>query len=652
VAGFGWSDSISITNFNLYYFMLKNINALSGVSAENFRVEQYITLSLQVTPDNDSYLLTVREEPEMGSFKFVNNLNDMMIFLSQDPEKLRVNVTELSIQPQTWKYYSWPTSINNKRSLYMRVLRLSTKQITDIIEVDFEKPSYSYNVLGTRFYHNRERSGGTMVFKFSFIFDQKEKMKQLRKTTINVPYLGLSIIGGKRENRRELLFMSITEMKVTLEAFDKISKTRLKIGYFNIDNNHEYISYYPMVLSPKYSYESMKRHGLNHIDVYIKQLNKEQTHPKGSTVINMIDVKIIGNLIKIEESFIHFALAALDEMVQESKISNDFILKGQMRSIDIDPNQHLDYKIDLAAKALQNYKMVPADSRQPSQLYINELAICEHDITFSLKRERGDDPKAALNRYSAYLKSYGFDYMISLEDVEINFKKFILPNDLYPIQILQKEVINQYKNNAIESALASMLDLNILGNPRKIGREIRTGFEDLVNKPADRLDQNNSVANLSKGVVEGTGSLARHTAMGTLGGVSTITGTVGNLTSGLTMDKRYMFERQKLKSAQVNKDMGTMTLGLKQLGFSLKDSVTGIFTKPVELTEKEGILGAIKGSFIGISGLITKPITGLFDFASTLTGGARKAMDKTNLTPSTVRVRNPRAFYGTNSYIK
>jgi vacuolar protein sorting-associated protein 13A/C len=469
---------------------------------------------------------------------------------------------------------------------------------------------------------------------------------------LNVPYLGLSIVGGKRENRRELLFISLTEMKASIQFYDKISKIKLQIAYFNIDNNHEFISYYPMVFSPKYSYENLKRHGLNHIDVFIKMLNKEEAHPKGSTIINKIDFKIVGNLIKIEESFIHFSLAALDEMVQESKISNDFIKKGQIRYLEIDPNDKIDYKIDLANKSMQNYKMIAPENRQPSQLYINELAICEHDITFSLKRERGDDPKAALNKYSKYLKSYGFDYMISLEDLEINFKPFILPNDLYPIQTLQKEIVNQYKNNAIQSALASMLDLNILGNPRRITREIRTGFDDLVNKPAERLEQKNSFASLSKGVAEGTGSLARHTAMGTLGGVSTITGTVGNLTSGLTMDKRYMYERQMLKTTQVNKDMGTMTIGLRQLGFSLKDSVAGVFTKPVEMTEKEGIIGAIKGSFIGISGLITKPITGLFDFASTLTGGAKKALDTTHLTPSTVRVRNPRAFYGTNSYIK
>lgn len=632
--------------------MLKSIfNPTSPVDG-NFVIEKYITMSLQVTLEQDSYLLTVSEESEMGSFKFVNNLDGMIIFLSQDQRKLRANVAELNLPPQTWRYYSWPSTFSKKRSLFMRVLKESTRQLTDIIEVDYEKSSNSYNILGTRFYHNRELSGGSMIFKFSYIFDQQEQTRQLRTTTLNIPYLGFSIVGGKRENRRELLFMSLTEMRVRLEYYDKFIKTEVKITYFNIDNNSEFICYYPMLFSPKYSYESMKRHGLHHIDLFVKSLSKDEVHPKGSTVINKIDFKIIGNQVKIEESFIHIALSALDSMVQDSKISNSFIKKGQLRDLEIDPEANLDYKIELAEKAQENYKRIAVQEKQPSQLYLNEMAVCEHDINISLKRERGDDPRAALNKYSKYLKSVGFDYMISIEDLEILFNKFILPNELYPIQTVQKELINTYKNNGIQSAITSMLDLNILGNPRRVAREIRVGFDDLVDKPAEGLKQTNSVVGLSKGVAQGTGSLARHTAMGTLGGVSTITGTVGNLTSGLTLDKRYMYERQKLKAAQVNRDMGTMTLGLKQLGFSLKDSVAGVFTKPVEMTEKEGIFGAIKGSFIGLSGLITKPITGLFDFASTVTGGAKKAMDNTNLTPATMRVRNPRAFYGKNSYIK
>ena len=97
--------------------------------------------------------------------------------------------------------------------------------------------------------------------------------------------------------------------------------------------------------------------------------------------------------------------------------------------------------------------------------------------------------------------------------------------------------------------------------------------------------------------------------------------------------------------------MGTMNQSLRQLGFSMKESVAGLFTKPAEMSEKEDIWGAIKGSFIGIGGLITKPVTGILDFASTLTRGAKDNLD-TNQALSTVRVRNPRAFYGKTSFIK
>ena len=635
--------------------MIKNIFDKTKDIVQGFEVEKYITLSLQVTPENASYLLTLKREPQMGSFKFVNNLDDMVVFLSQDSQKLVNGLAEVAMQPQTWAYYSWPSTFSKERKLYMMVLSLKLGKRSDIFELHYSDTFRSYDLLGLRIYHNADMSGASLILRFSYILDQKEKRKLMSSIKVVVPYIGISAIGGRRENRHELIFISLTELTVKRTTFDKMTKTIAKIRYFNIDNNSESLAYYPILFGPKYSYEAIKRNDWQHIDFYLKNMNTDKNNPN-MTILNRIDLRLIGNILKIEESFLHTVLFALDDYMKEKSIMNEFFKGNQLRLIERNPDLDKDFKEDLLSIPDKNYRSIPGrlamQPKEQNKTYVNEMFVSEHDLTVSFKKEPDDDPKAALNQYSAYLKSLGFDYVFSIDGLNLSFGKFVLPNDIYPIQTVQKEITKQYRNQAITSAIASLLDLNILGKPRTFAREINVGVSDLVNEPADALQNQKSAIGLSKGVGQGASSFGRHVAIGTLGSVSAITGSLANFTSKLTLDPEYNRERNRVKSIQANQSMSEMNKGLNQLGFSMKDSVAGVFNRPVEMAEDEGPFGAIKGSFMGLGGLIIKPITGLLDFASSATGNLRKRLDYDALEASVTRVRNPRAFYGENSYIK
>lgn len=653
IAGFEWSDKVNLNSLNLHYFMLKTkLEKLIEIPRYGFKLEDFVTLCIEVSNQDDSHLITIRRESEKGSFKFVNNLDDMIVFLSHDPMKLDSKIAEVCLYANTGNtHYSWPASQGKEKDLYMKVMNIKTEKITDVIRVENSQTTWSYDLLGTRVYHEAEMVGGSLQCTFSYFPRTKKDRNIKSETTLNIPFLGLSLIGGLRENRRELLFVSFTDMQVKAETYEKTKKFKIRIRYFNIDNNSEYLSYYPIFFSPKFSLENLRSRGDNHFDLYVAILNKTDENDK-MTIIKKVDLKMIGNIFKIEESFIHFALSALDSAVKENKISAAFMLKQQVREVEIDPDLNKDYRDELIKATQNNFKKMEMQATQPATTYINSLLISDFDLSLSFKRERGDESKAALNKYSKYIQTYGF-LLFSIEDLNLYFNPFMLQNNIYPLQTVKNEVINQYKSDAIRTGLTSMLDLNLLGNPSKIARELKLGVDDLVNKPSEMAEEdNNSFFGLAKGVAQGTKSMAKHTAMGTLGAVSTITGTLANMTSNLSMDTQYIRERNRIRSAQANRDMNTMTQGLRHLGFSLKDSVAGIFTKPAEMAEKEDVWGAIKGSFIGVGGLITKPITGIMDFTSTITRGARDGLDTEKLEPSTMRVRNPRAFYGKTSLVK
>lgn len=649
MAGYEWSNKIQINKPNLTYFMVKNVFDKPSTSVEGFVIEKYLTLSLEVTVQYSSYLLIVRREECQGSFKISNDLDDMTIFISHNQQKLLQNVAEVALAPLSFAYYSYPTTREPRTELFAQFYSQKTKMKGPILKVEHHGQVVSFDILGVRLYASSRMSGVTKKIYFSYIVSDNEGHKRLKSvTSVEIPHLGISLIAGRRGFRKEILYMSMHEVDLKKEMFERDSSTHLKIRYFGIDNNCETISYYPILFSPKYSYENMRRMNWHHIDLYLLSVTPDPNKPTDKSIMKKIDVKLIGNVLKIEESFLHLMLQALEDSNKQHQIMNDIIMKGKVKSLQRNTDDLVDYKDKVLLMAANNFRTYDLKNITKATTYVNEMKISEHDFSISFKREPGDQAKAALNRYSKYLKSVGFDYVFSIEDLTLDFNKFSLENNLYPMPTVQQEVINQYKKDGIQSGIASILDLNLLGNPRKFAKEIKSGISDVVTKP----DTGNQQGNLGQGVADGAGSLARHTAIGTLGSVSKITGTVANMTSKLTFDTEYIKERNKLKSEKAHGVMNDMSEGMNQLGFSVKDSITGVFTRPVEMAEKEGLLGAIKGSFIGLGGLFIKPITGILDFASGGTQQLKAGVDYDHLAPPNKRIRNPRAFYGDLSLIK
>ena len=70
--------------------MIKNVFDQTPNIVEGITIERFLTLSVQITYLwNATHLLTVRREPEQGAFKIMNNLDDIILFFSQDPFKLQ-----------------------------------------------------------------------------------------------------------------------------------------------------------------------------------------------------------------------------------------------------------------------------------------------------------------------------------------------------------------------------------------------------------------------------------------------------------------------------------------------------------------------------------------------------------------------------------
>ena len=82
------------------------------------------------------------------------------------------------------------------------------------------------------------------------------------------------------------------------------------------------------------------------------------------------------------------------------------------------------------------------------------------------------------------------------------------------------------------------------------------------------------------------------------------------------------------------------------------DGVVGFFSHPYQHGKRDGAAGILKGSTIGIAGVIIKPLTSVFDAASKTAEGLTNTATYFDDHPNTLRMRDIRAFYENSRYIK
>jgi len=98
-------------------------------------------------------------------------------------------------------------------------------------------------------------------------------------------------------------------------------------------------------------------------------------------------------------------------------------------------------------------------------------------------------------------------------------------------------MIHHYKSNCMNQLYKVVGSLNIIGNPLGLFRNIKTGFVDLYEKPAEGFVK--GPAEWGKGLAKGAGSLVAHSVGGIFDTVSKITGTVSGGLAILVFDKEF-----------------------------------------------------------------------------------------------------------------
>ncbi|CAI5945627.1 unnamed protein product, partial [Closterium sp. NIES-65] len=239
------------------------------------------------------------------------------------------------------------------------------------------------------------------------------------------------------------------------------------------------------------------------------------------------------------------------------------------------------------------------------------------NVTLVMNPIKSDAPPPSGSSSEWHLRttasSAGFP-LISLTRAPLRLNSLVLDNAFQNQSTLQTYVLRHYGVQLLQGLHKILGSVELLGAPLSLVDNLATGVMDFFVEPASATTPEEFLS----GAVKGTVSLMKHSSYGVLHSISSLAGGIGSGFAKLTFDDSYIqrfSQRPEGTSQQVLR-------GAQDVGLGFVGAVTGLVLQPLEGARREGAVGAVKGVGKGVVGLVTKPLSGLLGFASTLTESA------------------------------
>lgn len=199
--------------------------------------------------------------------------------------------------------------------------------------------------------------------------------------------------------------------------------------------------------------------------------------------------------------------------------------------------------------------------------------------------------KQALNSFSeafgVSLKNFQ-NAAIKLNHIR-SFNVFGSSND-----ILQ-QIFELYKDRLLRNVLYIIGSIDLLGNPINVFNTLGTGVKDFFLKPAEGFSKGPLGA--GKGIIQGTGSLMKHSVQGAFGMSSKIASSMSKGLLTLMNDEEFINSEER-KESQPRHVIDGVSQGLKNAFTSIRSGIIGVVAEPVNGVKRKGTKGFFTVSLI------------------------------------------------------
>jgi VPS13, central RBG modules/Vacuolar-sorting-associated 13 protein, DH-like domain/VPS13-like, N-terminal/Vacuolar-sorting associated protein 13, adaptor binding domain/Vacuolar sorting-associated protein 13, extended-chorein/C2 domain/ATG2/VPS13, C terminal domain len=493
---------------------------------------------------------------------------------------------------------------------------------------------------------------GQVFVRVRRLYDPPAQFRPRLKLMAQVPQVGLSLIDNDPE---EVFYLSVDGTTFAMEDSPAKRTLQFQIFKFQLDNQ---------LLRPEFDIilaarpvRADKQRALIQVDV---NLQKAEAVPNVQ-VFTFASVHVGDMELKVEEALIWHTLAYVNGLTSTGvDTSSSPIVTGTTDATvdDVDAQlaimEHASATFGVESASTGNGSSSGAAgagtagaSSGPDKLYFShlQLALGTIHISFSANPAlRARFSRLSWNPLSMVLgvANTAGVVLTSIESLPLELGPLTITDAFGDYTTLLQPILEHYQHTAITQAYKVFGSLEILGDPIGLVNNVGSGLQDLFIEPAQGLASGN-VEDVGRGVIRGTGSLLRSTAIGVFSAGANITSGIGKGVSVFVSDE-YNAERQRdMRVDGQPTHLGTgVASGAKNFAKGIFAGVTGIVVDPFKGAKRDGVKGFFKGFVSGVTGVVTKPVLGAVDMANKTLLGVRNTVVMLEDKPVNVRARLPR----------
>ncbi|KAN0027586.1 hypothetical protein ACTFIU_010554 [Dictyostelium citrinum] len=447
----------------------------------------------------------------------------------------------------------------------------------------------------------------TLSDKISFQVSKYEEENLRQSFRIHFTGIGISVINA---NPTELLYVSIHDILCEYFISSFLQKLEMKITNIQVDNQLSKVTPY--------------------------------SHPVLLFADNLLpntpflQVRIMQELnIKVEEKFLYVLLDFFNSL-DFSFWTGNKKTKNTLHNMDMLTPM---YNEDIGEGFIDEMVARALPSIYGKKMYFESLDIepISMFLTFDLSNKSGSIASLEQAPMVKAFRRIGF-VIVSFQHAHIFLHGFSLSHAFGSNEELLAPIFNHYFSEGLSEVYKILGAFNLFGNPVGLVTNFGIGFKEFFVSMGKGLVGNSFTDSFG----QGSKSLAKHSVYGIFDSGAKLTGSAGKVLSTLSMDQRYILERQYIIGESPNTFMQGLILGGRAAKTAVYRGFSGFVRLPYEGGKEAGPKGVVKGIGKGTAGLVLKPIAAGFDFASKVSEGIKNS---TQLSIDRKRIRFPRPLF-------
>ncbi|KAI9302632.1 hypothetical protein BJ944DRAFT_290009 [Cunninghamella echinulata] len=417
--------------------------------------------------------------------------------------------------------------------------------------------------------------------------------------------IGVSVINKRNQ---EIAYMTIRDFSFTYTDSNLYQSLRMGIQWLQIDNQL-YGASYPILFYPT--------------TLPKKAPPNDNTHPAFHLALDKLKDTSLG--------VVYFKLFSVLLQEMSFEIDED-LLFALMEFAQFDTTHQDNDSIDTTLFSTQ--VDFPAVEQEQALLYFENFCIQPMRLNLSFVRSTHESTVDTTEQHNSPI-SYVFNVFTmtigNVNDAPVKLNALIVENLRASSQDLTSRIILHYRDQVLFQIHKVVGSADLIGNPVGLFNNLSSGFGELFYEPYQGFITSDRPQDLGLGIARGIGGFMKKSVFGFTDSFSRFTGSLGKGLATATMDKKFQDRRrmQMTRNKPQHAILG-VTQGVTYLGTSFASGIAGIVKRPLEGAEESGVGGFMGGVGKGLVGTfnhknaVTKPVVGIFDFASNISAGIRE----------------------------